>query len=411
MSITDSYTSEEAGIAGPVLLLHSLPSLALLILGNAPEPYWSLCFGLLTYRGIRALRNCLARIVGVVGLVLVVATLLPLIPSNEWWIRFLDFPRAQITVLLILVLAVALADSMRRTRGGQALIAGLILCLGYQISRILPYTALWPEEVPSVGSCAPGEQLRYMEVNVLQSNRDEQALLELVRQERPDVLLLTETDHWWASRVRTLARDMPHIVSVPRNNTYGMMLFSRRPLEDVQVRYLFEPDVPSIRAELRLDSGRMVTLYGVHPRPPKPGQDTAERDAELVLVGRGVRQRRVPTIVAGDLNDVAWSDTTALFQEVSGLLDPRVGRQLMPTFPADLPMLRWPLDYVFVSPGFALLRMERYGHIGSDHLPILVELCASGVGQSVLPPARLGAETEEEVSATIQEGREEAAGR
>jgi len=275
----------------------------------------------------------------------------------------------------------------------------------------LPYTPPWPEEVRSAPSCAPGDRLRYIEANVLQSNRNAQALLHLVGEQRPDVLLLTETDRWWADQVRPLAREMPHVVSVPQDNTYGMMLLSRRPLADAQVRHLFEPDVPSVRAELRLGSGRMVSLYGVHPRPPKPGRDTAERDAELVLVGREVRQRRMPTIVAGDLNDVAWSDTTALFQEVSGLLDPRVGRQLMPTFPADVPLLRWPLDYVFVSPGFTLLRMERFDDIGSDHLPILVELCASNLVQATLPPAQLGAETKEEVSETIEEGREEAAER
>ena len=275
------------------------------------------------------------RIVAGLGLTLIVATLLPLIPSNEWWIRALDFPRAQIAILLVLVIVAAVAAAMWRRPSGQALIAALVLCLGYQGSRILPYTPFWPKEVPTAASCVPGDRLRYMEANVLQNNRNAQALLDLVREERPDVLLLTETDRWWAEQVRPLADEMPHRISVPLGNTYGMMLLSRLPLADAQVRYLFEPDVPSIRADLTLGSGRKIELYGVHPRPPVPGQDTAERDAELVLVGREVRTRRTPTIVAGDLNDVAWSDTTALFQEVSGLLDPRVGRQLMPTFPAD----------------------------------------------------------------------------
>jgi len=356
------------------------------------------------------LRNWRQRIVGIFSLVLIVATLLPIIPSNEWWVRFFDFPRAQIAVLLFLMLGAA-AAALWKTRAGQALIAALAICFGYQMWRILPYTPPWPEEVPKVASCAPGDRLRYMEANVLQSNRNARALLDLARQQRPDVLLLTETDRWWADQVDPLAREMGHVVRVPQDNTYGMMLLSRRPLVDPQVRYLFEPDVPSIRAGLRLGSGRMISIYGVHPRPPKPGQDTDERDAELVLVGREVRQLRMPTIVAGDLNDVAWSDTTGLFQEVSGLLDPRVGRQLMPTFPADLPLLRWPLDYVFVSPGFTLLRMERLGDFGSDHLPILVELCASNLVQAGLPPVRLGAETKEEVGETIEEGREEAADR
>ncbi len=357
------------------------------------------------------MRDWVRWIIAALGLVLILATLLPLIPSNEWWIRLFDFPRAQIAVLLLVVLAAAMAVRIWKTRGDQVLIAALVLSLVYQVSRILPYTHLWPTEVPMAASCPPGDRLRYMEANVLQSNRDAQALLALVRNHRPDILLLTETDHWWADQVRTLTSEMPHVVSVPQDNTYGMILLSRRPLATPQVRYLFEPGVPSIRAGLKLRSGRQVELYAVHPRPPVPGHDTAERDAELVLVGREVRARQSPTIVAGDMNDVAWSDTTALFQEVSGLLDPRVGRRLMPTFPADLLLLRWPLDYVFVSPGFRLIHMERLGDVGSDHLPIMVELCAADLARATLPSPRLKSGTREEVRETLEEGREEAADR
>lgn len=348
------------------------------------------------------------RAASAVGLLLIAATLLPLIPSNEWWIRVFDFPRAQIAGLLALLLLGLGAAGLWRAKRGLVLLAALALALVYQIARILPYTALYPEEVPATQSCAAGDRIRYMEANVLQHNRDAGKLLALVREQRPDILLLTETNRWWADQLRPLANEFPHRVSVPLENTYGMMLLSRRRLVAPEVRYLLEPDVPSIRTGIALASGRVVDLYGVHPRPPRPGQDTAERDAELVMVGREVRQRRRPAIVAGDLNDVAWSDTTSLFQEVSGLLDPRVGRQLMPTFPADLPFLRWPLDYVFVSPGFTLLGMERLGDIGSDHFPIMVHLCVDGLEASATARPSLKREVREEARETIHEGREEA---
>ncbi len=85
-----------------------------------------------------------------------------------------------------------------------------------------------------------------------------------------------------------------------------------------------------------------------------------------------------PAIVAGDLNDVAWSRTNELFQEVSGLLDPRVGRGLYSTYNAHRPLLRWPLDHVFFEPSFEVEALRRMGHIGSDHFPVFISLCHTG---------------------------------
>jgi endonuclease/exonuclease/phosphatase (EEP) superfamily protein YafD len=94
-------------------------------------------------------------------------------------------------------------------------------------------------------------------------------------------------------------------------------------------------------------------------------------------VAREVKAEGRPAVVAGDLNDVAWSRTNDLFQRISGLLDPRIGRGLYPTFNAKWPLLRWPLDHIFFSDDFLLGRIERLGPIQSDHFPILISLCRS----------------------------------
>lgn len=137
------------------------------------------------------------------------------------------------------------------------------------------------------------------------------------------------------------------------------------------------------------------------------GDDTGPRDAEPLLVAQEVRDGERPAIVAGDLNDVAWSDTTRLFQEVSGMLDPRIGCGLYPTFNAELPLLRWPLDHVFFEEEFGLLGIERLPYTGSDHFPLAVELCLRpNVAYRQWEP-RLDAEAIEDAQEAIREGREE----
>jgi endonuclease/exonuclease/phosphatase (EEP) superfamily protein YafD len=186
-----------------------------------------------------------------------------------------------------------------------------------------------------------------------------------------------------------------------------MHLFSRFPLVDPQVRFLLDDYVPSIKTGLRLPSGARIDLYGVHPKPP-PRQDTARRDAELLIVAREVRAEGAPAIVAGDLNDVAWSRTTRLFQDVSGFLDPRIGRSPYATFNADWPLLRWPLDHVFFEDSFGLLDIAVMEDIGSDHFPLFVGLCHDPAAADAQAEPNLAPSSIDDVREQIREGREEA---
>lgn len=344
------------------------------------------------------------------GLFLVVATLLPFFPGEAWWIRIFDFPRMQLAALLALAFLLCLVAFDWNQRKFWFLAGALLACLAYQSARMLPYTGFWPQQAVSAreGQCSEDKRLSLMVSNVLQDNRDSQAVLDRVDEYAPDLLLLIETNGWWADAMAPLEEEYNELVAQPQDNKYGLLFFSRLDLVEPQVRRLVEEEVPSIQSRMRLRSGEEVVFYGLHPRPPEPSQDTEERDAELVLVGREAREADGPVIVAGDLNDVAWSDTTRLFQELSGLLDPRIGRSLYSSYHAQWPFLRWPIAHVFFSPDFTLLRMSRLEPVGSDHFPILVELChqPANEGQGNSPDAE--PEDQQEARETVKEGREAA---
>ncbi|SFH13177.1 endonuclease/exonuclease/phosphatase family protein [Methylobacterium gossipiicola] len=334
-----------------------------------------------------------------IGGLLVLATLLPFLRSDAGFIRTFDFPRLQVAVAILPVIALLLAFA--RDASGLVLAAALVACFAYQLTRIVPFTPLHAPQAVAAAEVTGREDRRVsiLVANVLQDNTDHDALLRLVTRHDPDLVLLLETDDRWRDALAPLRARYPHAVEQAQPNTYGLLFYAKLPLEDPRIRFLLEDDVPSIRTGVVLPSGDRFTFHGVHPRPPHPGHSSAPRDAELVMVAHEVRKTGGPAVVAGDLNDVAWSRTTTLFQKISGLLDPRIGRGLFPTFNANWPMLRWPLDHVFFSDDFLLGRLERLPHIGSDHFPILISLYRSEAAPKVQEAPRADA-------ADLEAGRE-----
>lgn len=307
-------------------------------------------------------------------LLLLVLTLLPQVRSPKWWIRFTDFPRLQMMVVLAAV-GLAFAFHVDGDSLPDLAVAIVLLgCLGHQAWRILPYTPLAPRQVRDAARPDPERSIRILVANVRKENREAGDFLALVGEAKPDLVLAMETDAWWDARLAALERDFPHAVRRPQENHYGIHLFSRLSLEGVETCFLVDAEVPSIRARVRLRSGDLVAFHGLHPRPPLVQQGTEQRDAELLIVGRQLKADPRPAIVAGDLNDVAWSHTTRLFQRISGMLDPRRGRGLLTTYHAGIPLVRWPLDHVFHDPSFTLVRLRRLRSMGSDHFPVLAEL-------------------------------------
>ena len=342
----------------------------------------------------------------VLGSVAVVATALSLLRARAWWIRIWDFPRVQVALIGLAALVLGAVDgSLDWPAIGLAVLTAV--AVGYQVALVWRYTPLAPCEVQQHRLDDRDRRISLVMSNVLQTNRHADRLLATVRDRDPDLVLCVETDDWWEKQLDTLVETHPHVVRSPLPNTYGMLLYSRLPLEEAQVDFLVEPDIPSIQANVRLPDGTLVWLNCVHPRPPVPGEsdESLERDAELLMVGKRVRDAALPVIVCGDLNDVAWSRTTRVFQKVSRLVDPRKGRGFYSTFHARWPGFRYPLDHVFHSDDFRLVAMGRLDNVGSDHFPVYVALSHEPQAAAEQEAPAEKAEDLEEAHETIAEER------
>ncbi len=295
--------------------------------------------------------------------------------SSHWLVRMFDFPVKQLVIVQFVLLLVSaftgLIDSniftILTTIGSVALI--------FLLYSIWPYTPLHPLDIKNDQN-KNLQTLHIMSANVFMDNTRYDELIQLVREQQPDCLLLLETDAKWEKATEVLDKDYPYQIKHPLENTYGLLFFSKLKMKESEVRFLLKSDIPSIKVKLEVSSDRSVLLYGVHPEPPSPTEsETSEpRDIELLKLANEVREINDPIIFAGDFNDVAWSHTTRLFRRYSGLLDPRIGRGSYSTFHVKYPLFRWPLDHFFLSSHFTLKGIKVLSSIGSDHFPISIKV-------------------------------------
>lgn len=345
------------------------------------------------------------------GTLLSAGTLAGFSRNPHWAVRGWDFPRAQIAVAALATGVGYYACCHRGAAVDWVFLGALGLACAWQTWKILPYTPLAPKRVlDSDGTAAP--RIRLLILNVKMENQCHELVLQAIEQADPDVVLAVETDDAWVRALQPLARRYPHTVRQPQDNWYGLLLLSRFRLIDAEVRYLVQDDIPSVHAVVMMPDGSHVHLHGLHPRPPEPlrDQDSAPRDAELVVMAREIKQAGPrPTIVAGDLNDVAWSPTSELFLRLSGLLDPRIGRGMFNSFDANNPLFRYPLDHVFHSTHFRLVELRRLGKVGSDHFPMLVELALHPDAPAQQEPTREEPGDRAEAAEKVERVEEEAA--
>jgi len=307
----------------------------------------------------------------------IVLTLLRFIAVDYWWVRVFDFPHIQLTILSVIAFAVYFLRFDLKRRNDYIFASLMLACIVFQFVKIYNYTPLATFEIGNATSKKAKGEISLFTSNVLQKNKHKELLITEIENRDADILLLTETNKEWQELIsKNISKEYKYSVEVPLPNTYGMLLYSKNELINAQVKYQVDDSIPSIHTKIRLTSGDTIQFYSIHPTPPMPQHNpkSSDRDAEMMKTAKLAMESTIPVLVTGDFNDVAWSQTTALFQRISSLLDPRKGRGLYNTYNARSFIFKWPLDHIFVGPEFRVKSVVRGNDIKSDHYPMYVEL-------------------------------------
>ncbi|WP_179019710.1 endonuclease/exonuclease/phosphatase family protein [Winogradskyella forsetii] len=317
----------------------------------------------------------LKTVLTVFGFIAILFTLLPFVALDYWWIRIFDFPHLQLTFLTVSAILFYIIKFDFKQWRDYLFMGLLMLCAGYQFSKIFPYTSFAPYEV--LNSEKTDSTISLFTANVLQKNDKYEVLKTMSKKIDADIMLFTETDSKWMHALdNNVTASYKYNMKVPIDNTYGMLLYSKLELIEPQVHYMVSDSVPSIHTKIKLSTNDTIQLYAIHPTPPMPQENptSSDRDAEMMMIAKLALDSKYPVVVVGDFNDVAWSVTSKLFQNVSRLLDIRKGRGLYNTYNADSYFMRWPLDHIFISSEFKLTEVKRCDDINSDHFPLLTIL-------------------------------------
>lgn len=310
------------------------------------------------------------------GVIAILLTILPYIPVDHWSVRVFDFPHLQLTLLTLIAFLTYFLKFEIRNRIDYIFTFALLGCFIFQAIKIFPYTAFARYEVMD-GDLGEQSIISIYTANVLQDNKTKLRVLEDGSRFDADVLLFTETNAEWQKLFASKFKgSYPYSVEIPLENTYGMLLYSKFELLGAEVKYLVEDTIPSIHSRIVLPSKDTIQMFAIHPAPPTPQHNpsSVDRDAEMMKIAKLTRNSEHPVLVMGDFNDVAWSETTALFQRVSGLLDLRKGRGFFSTYNAKSWIMRWPLDHIFTAPEFRVLDVHLGEKTGSDHFPFFTKL-------------------------------------
>lgn len=319
----------------------------------------------------------LAAVLLVIAALLLIAVLVSLIPSDQWFIRTIDLVREPMAYIAALLLVIAIFVG---PRWRWATVAMLALVIGINVGRIWPYSGLAGTQLELAEASATGDDPRCfsaMAANVKVKNKQYAKMIEQLRRYDPDLLFLMETDQPWIDALEPVLAQYGHVQRHPQPDGFGLVFATRMPVLKSNVLENTHRDTPTVYVTMQPEGLPPIEFIGLHPKPPLPGRDTERRDENIVNAGIQTPDRLPDAFVMGDFNDVPWSRTTTKFREVGDWRDPRIGRGTYPTFPADNLFLGWPLDQLMLKGGLQLKSFEILPDNGSDHRALLASFCAS----------------------------------
>ena len=217
------------------------------------------------------------------------------------------------------------------------------------------------------------QPLKVISANVLSSNTEHEKLLSLIELESPDLIALMEVNQAWTESLSVLKPAYPYQKEVPREDNFGIAVYSRFPLSELEVKDFGGSFLPSIEGKVIVNE-KPITVVATHPLPPISPMYYQRRNDQINAVATYMAGIDGPKILMGDFNVTMWSKDYQPLVSGTGLRNASQGFGIAMSWPIQIPLLMIPIDHCFVSDDIQVAEMKTAGSIGADHLPLVVTL-------------------------------------
>lgn len=225
---------------------------------------------------------------------------------------------------------------------------------------------------------AAAGRLRIVSANVLLVNDQAGRLAGWLKEQAPDIVVVCE---YSSITARALAAsgaldDHPYRCERISEGSRGIVVASREPFEHVRLRFL--GGLPAVDAVVRFGRQHELRLLAVHLSLPTQRRWAARWRGQLAQLERWVAEDDRPVAVVGDFNAVWTMPPFRRLLRGADLVDAAdaLGHGWLGTWPArrrwHMPLTR--PDHLLAGHAAQPIRHRRGPRIGSDHLPIVVDL-------------------------------------
>lgn len=229
----------------------------------------------------------------------------------------------------------------------------------------------------------PGPKIiSLLSYNVLGENYDREPVVSTLEKQFADMVVVLEYENFWAESLEQLSKSYAYSVKSLRWHGFGIAMFSRLPIEDSKVISITktETDNPIIVAEIQINQQSFVVV-AAHFLSPLTNQKMGIRNRQIAevtdIISEIQTQRKLPVILVGDFNCVAWSPFLQDAMQRCSLRDSRNGYLYHGSWPTRNPLLHIPIDNALVSEEIYVHQRKILPADTSDHFPLYLEFSIS----------------------------------